>query len=145
MWGTFNVREDHLKGLNKGDEFTAYVPAFNKDIMITSPLGRSTRFSTRPTGSGRAATSSMPFAMARMRSSVRARRSSITSLICPFAAAISSALAARIAVMFAGDVYKRQVLLGAGKRHVHYFTKRSTLHLVSQIIKRCIHNFFLPK
>ena len=25
MWGTFNVREDHLKGLNKGDEFTAYV------------------------------------------------------------------------------------------------------------------------
>ena len=23
MWGTFNVREDHLKGLNKGDEFTA--------------------------------------------------------------------------------------------------------------------------
>ena len=27
MWGTFNVREDHLKGLNKGDEFTAYVPA----------------------------------------------------------------------------------------------------------------------
>ncbi len=21
MWGTFNVREDHLKGLNKGDEF----------------------------------------------------------------------------------------------------------------------------
>ena len=34
MWGTFNVREDHLKGLNKGDEFTAYVPAFNKDIKI---------------------------------------------------------------------------------------------------------------
>ena len=37
------------------------------------------------------------------------------------------------------------VLLGAGKRHVHYFTKRSTLHLVSQILKRCIHSFFLPK
>ena len=34
MWGTFNVREDHLKGLNKGDEFTAYVPAFNKDIKM---------------------------------------------------------------------------------------------------------------
>ena len=37
------------------------------------------------------------------------------------------------------------VLLGAGKRHIHYFTKRSTLHLVSQVIKRCIHSFFLPK
>ena len=37
------------------------------------------------------------------------------------------------------------VLLGAGKRHVHYFTKRSTLHLVGQILKRCIHSFFLPK
>ena len=34
MGGTFNVREDHLKGLNKGDEFTAYVPAFNKDIKM---------------------------------------------------------------------------------------------------------------
>ena len=34
MWGTFNVREDHLNGLNKGDEFTAYVPAFNKDIKM---------------------------------------------------------------------------------------------------------------
>ena len=37
------------------------------------------------------------------------------------------------------------VLLGAGKRHIHYFTKCSTLHLVGQIIKRCIHSFFLPK
>jgi len=37
------------------------------------------------------------------------------------------------------------VLLDARKRHVHYFTKRSTLHLVSQVIKRCIHSFFLPK
>lgn len=34
MWGTFNVREDHLQGLNKGDEFTAFVPAFNKDIKM---------------------------------------------------------------------------------------------------------------
>lgn len=34
MWGTFNVREDHLAGLNKGDEFTAFVPAFNKDIKM---------------------------------------------------------------------------------------------------------------
>ena len=34
MWGTFNVREDHLQGLNKGDEFTAFVPAFNKNIKM---------------------------------------------------------------------------------------------------------------
>ena len=34
MWGTFNVREDHLAGLNKGDEFTAFVPAFNKEIKM---------------------------------------------------------------------------------------------------------------
>ena len=34
MWGTFNVREDHLQGLNKGQEFTAFVPAFNKDIKM---------------------------------------------------------------------------------------------------------------
>ena len=33
-WGTFNVREDHLAGLNKGDEFTAFVPAFGKDIKM---------------------------------------------------------------------------------------------------------------
>ncbi len=30
MWGTFNVREDHLQGLNKGDEFTAYVPSLQQ-------------------------------------------------------------------------------------------------------------------
>ncbi len=34
MGGTFNVREDHLTGLNKGDEVTAYVPACNKDITM---------------------------------------------------------------------------------------------------------------
>ncbi len=34
MWGTFNVREDRLAGLNKGDEFTAFVPAFGKDIKM---------------------------------------------------------------------------------------------------------------
>lgn len=34
MWGTFNVREDHLAGLNKGAEFTAFVPAFSKDIKM---------------------------------------------------------------------------------------------------------------
>ena len=37
------------------------------------------------------------------------------------------------------------VVLGAGKHHVHHFTKSRTLHLVGQIIKRCIHSFFLPK
>jgi len=34
MWGTFNVREDDLKGLKIGDTFTAFVPAFNKDIKM---------------------------------------------------------------------------------------------------------------
>ncbi len=34
LWGTFNVREDELKGLQIGSEFTAFVPAFNKDIKM---------------------------------------------------------------------------------------------------------------
>lgn len=34
MWGTFNVREDQLKGMKVGDEFTAHVPAFGKDIRM---------------------------------------------------------------------------------------------------------------
>jgi len=34
MWGTFNVREDQLKGMQVGTEFTAFVPAFNKDIRM---------------------------------------------------------------------------------------------------------------
>jgi HlyD family secretion protein len=34
MWGTFNVREDQLGGMNVGTEFTAFVPAFNKDIRM---------------------------------------------------------------------------------------------------------------
>ena len=34
MWGTFNVREDQLNGLQMGAEFTAFVPAFNKDIKM---------------------------------------------------------------------------------------------------------------
>ena len=34
MWGTFNVREDHLKGLKVGDEFTAFAPAFNKELRM---------------------------------------------------------------------------------------------------------------
>ena len=34
IWGTFNVREDQLNGMNVGTEFTAFVPAFNKDIKL---------------------------------------------------------------------------------------------------------------
>lgn len=34
MWGTFNVREDQLKGLKVGDTFTAYSPAFNKELKM---------------------------------------------------------------------------------------------------------------
>ncbi len=34
LWGTFNVREDQLNGLKAGDTFTAFIPAFNKDIEM---------------------------------------------------------------------------------------------------------------
>ena len=34
LWGTFNVREDQLNGMNVGTEFTAFVPAFNKDVKM---------------------------------------------------------------------------------------------------------------
>ena len=34
MWGTFNVREDELGNMPVGSEFTAFVPAFNKDIKM---------------------------------------------------------------------------------------------------------------
>ena len=34
MWGTFNVREDQLEGMKVGSEFTAFVPAFNKDVKM---------------------------------------------------------------------------------------------------------------
>ena len=33
-WATCNVREDLLSGLAVGKEFTAYVPAFGKDIKL---------------------------------------------------------------------------------------------------------------
>jgi HlyD family secretion protein len=34
MWGTFNVREDQLNGMQVGTEVSAFVPAFNKDIKM---------------------------------------------------------------------------------------------------------------
>ena len=34
MWGTFNVREDQLNGMQVGSEFTVFVPAFNKEIKM---------------------------------------------------------------------------------------------------------------
>ena len=34
LWGTFNVREDQLKGLKIGDTFTAFSPAFNKELKM---------------------------------------------------------------------------------------------------------------
>ena len=34
MWGTFNVREDQLKGMKVGEEFSCFVPAFDKDIKM---------------------------------------------------------------------------------------------------------------
>ena len=34
LWGACNMREDQLKGLKKGDTFTAYLPAFDKEIEM---------------------------------------------------------------------------------------------------------------
>ena len=34
MWGTFNVREDQLNGIQMGSTIKAFVPAFNKDIEM---------------------------------------------------------------------------------------------------------------
>ena len=34
LWGTFNVREDQLNGMQVGSEFTAFVPAFNKEVKM---------------------------------------------------------------------------------------------------------------
>lgn len=34
LWGTFNVREDQLEGLKIGDTFTAFSPAFNKNLEL---------------------------------------------------------------------------------------------------------------
>ncbi len=34
MWGTFNVREDYLNGMQVGTEFKVFVPAFNKELMM---------------------------------------------------------------------------------------------------------------
>ncbi len=34
LWGTFNVREDKLNGLKSCDTFTAFCPAFNKDMKM---------------------------------------------------------------------------------------------------------------
>ena len=34
IWGSFNVREDQLKGMKMGDVITAYIPAIEKDIKL---------------------------------------------------------------------------------------------------------------
>ena len=34
VWGSFNVREDQLKGMKVGDVINAYVPAFEKEIKM---------------------------------------------------------------------------------------------------------------
>ena len=34
LWGTFNVREDQLNGLEIGKTFKAFVPAFNKEVEM---------------------------------------------------------------------------------------------------------------
>jgi len=34
MWGTFNIREDQLNGMQIGTVFDAFVPAFNKNVKM---------------------------------------------------------------------------------------------------------------
>ena len=34
MWGTFNVREDQVNGMQVGTEFSVFVPAFNKEVKM---------------------------------------------------------------------------------------------------------------
>jgi len=34
LWGTFNVREDQLNGMQVGTELTVFVPAFNKEMKM---------------------------------------------------------------------------------------------------------------
>lgn len=34
IWGTFNIREDQLHGFKIGDSFTAFLPAFNKNLEM---------------------------------------------------------------------------------------------------------------
>ncbi|KXB48098.1 auxiliary transport protein, membrane fusion protein family protein [Bacteroidales bacterium KA00344] len=34
IWGTFNIREDQLEGMKVGDTFTAYSPAFDKNVKM---------------------------------------------------------------------------------------------------------------
>jgi len=34
IWGSFNIKEDQLKGIKVGDEITAYCPAFDKEFKM---------------------------------------------------------------------------------------------------------------
>ncbi len=34
VWGTFNIREDQLNGMQTGDSITAFVPAFGKELQM---------------------------------------------------------------------------------------------------------------
>lgn len=34
LWGSFSIREDQLNGMKTGDTFTAFVPAFNKEMEM---------------------------------------------------------------------------------------------------------------
>lgn len=34
VWGAFNLREDQLDGMKTGDTFTAFLPAFNKELTF---------------------------------------------------------------------------------------------------------------
>ena len=74
----------------------AITPIGTVVFSINRPFGRTILRCTWPTGSGRAATSRMPFAISARRVGVRASRSSITGPIVARAASRSRRLAARI-------------------------------------------------
>ena len=74
----------------------ATTPKGTEVFSITMPLGLSILFSTLPSGSGRAATSSTPLAMSPILFSVRVSLSIMTSPRWSLAASTSSALAFRI-------------------------------------------------
>ena len=74
----------------------ATTPMGTAVFSMTRPLGRSSLLSTAPTGSGRAVTSRIPWAMPKIRSSLRASRSSITLDTVPLASMRSRPLAVRM-------------------------------------------------
>ena len=89
--------------LGRLSKIMATTPMGTDTRRMESPLGRVISRRTLPTGSGSFTTSRMPSAMAWMRASVSMSLSSITGVMCDFAASISLAFAARMASVWASS------------------------------------------